>query len=207
MVETIEIKDFIKTGNFGEFKEIHFGMTRDKLIEIIGDTEHKGFTYKKSKFPSILLYGNIEFYFEEGENGRLNGFQIIPFRPRTDKYNLKINLSFIEPKLRFDSALKILDSESIKYKLVKNEFDSNDVRRIETEGKVQLIFTAEINKTYLIHKVSKFVELNSEQIKMKQVNFSIPESEYLKLRKKAIETRKSIQNICKEIILDKLNKK
>ena len=98
------------------------------------------------------------------------------------------------------------EKELIKYELVNFEFDSDGIPRIITEGNVQLIFTQNSTGIVSILKVSKFVRLNSNQIKMKQINFSIPEVEYQKLREQAIETRKSIQNICKEIILDKLNK-
>ena len=42
---------------------------------------------------------------------------------------------------------------------MKSEFDSEDVRRIETKGKVQLIFSEGFNETITIHKVSKFVKL------------------------------------------------
>lgn len=91
--------------------------------------------------------------------------------------------------------------------MVNFEFDSDGIPRIITEGNVQLIFTQNSTGIVSILKVSKFVRLNSNQIKMKQINFSIPEVEYQKLREQAIETRKSIQNICKEIILDKLNEK
>ena len=209
MVETIEIKEFLKAGNFGQFKEIHFGMSRNKLIEILGDTDWKGFSYKKAKFPSILKYGKVEFYFEEGEEGRLNGIQILPTIQEANLLNLNINYDFIKPNLDFDSALKFLDSESIKYRFLKNDFDSEDVRRIETEGEVQIIFSEGYEEIITIHKVSKFIELISNQVKIKtkQINFSIPETDYLKLKEMAISSRKSIQNICKEIISNKLNKK
>ena len=43
--------------------------------------------------------------------------------------------------------------------------------------------------------------------KMKQLNFSIPESEYIKLRELAVKNRISIKDICKGIIITELNKK
>ena len=207
MIETINTKEFLKTGNFGEFREIHFGMKRETLVELLGETEWIHFTSRKSKFPSIYKYHKVEFYFEEGENGKLNGIQILPSIQETNLINLKIDYNFIEPNLEFESTLKYLEKESIKYELVNFEFDSDGIPRIITEGNVQLIFTQDSEGTVSILKVSKFVKLNSNQIKMKQINFSIPEVEYQKLREQAIETRKSIQNICKEIILDKLNEK
>ncbi|HRI00558.1 MAG TPA: hypothetical protein PK006_05860 [Saprospiraceae bacterium] len=206
MVETIKVKEFLRTGNFGELREIYFGMKRENLFELLGQTKWMHFTYSKSKLPSIYKYDKVEFYFEEDENGRLYGIQILPTTHRAELVDLKIDYNFIEPDLEFQSTLKFLDQESIKYELVNSELDYDGMPRIETEGKVQLIFTQDDNEINSIQKVSKFVELNSTQLKMKQINFSIPDAEYQKLKEQAINTRKSIQNICKEIILDKLNK-
>ena len=99
MIEPIEIKEFLRTGNFGKFKEVYFGMTRNKLIEILGDTEWKHFSFKKSVVPSIYKYGKVEFYFEEGKNGRLNGIQILPTIQEADLLNLDINYDFIKSNL------------------------------------------------------------------------------------------------------------
>lgn len=206
MIETIKAKEFLRTGNFGEFNEIHFGMKRENLIELLGDTRWIHFTNRKSKFPSIYKYHKVEFYFEEGENGRLHGIQISPRIQEADLLNLKIDYNFLSSNLEFQHALNILEKESIKYELVNFEFDTDDIPRIVTEGKVQIIFTEDSEEKVSVQKVSKFVELNSNQIEMKQINFSIPETEYQKLRKQAVETRKSIQDICKEVILDKLKK-
>ena len=109
MIETIEIKPFLKTGNFGEFNEIHYGMKRKSLIKILGDTEWKHFTSKKSKIPSIFKYGKVEFYFEEGEDGRLKGIQILPIIQETELMNLKIDYGFIESNLGYESTLKHSD--------------------------------------------------------------------------------------------------
>lgn len=207
MIETIELKEFLRTGNFGEFKEIHYGMKRINLIEILGDTDWKHFSSKKSKIPSIYKYGKVEFYFEEGEDGRLMGIQILPTIQETELRNLKINYDFIKSSLNYESTLKYLDSESIKYKIVESEFDSQDVRRIETEGNVQLIFSEDFNESISIHKISKFIPLNSNQQKEKQISFSIPESEYEELKILANKHRKSISKICTEIVIDKLKKK
>ena len=191
MIETVEIKAFLKTGNFGEFKEIYFGMMRDSLIEVLGNSEWQHFTSKKSKIPSIYGYGNVEFYFEEGIDGRLNGIQILPKSKIEQVETLKINYDFIAPTLKYKTAIKYLNKNSIKYQKVPSKFDSDDIFRIETEGGVQLIFLKNFDESISIHQVSNSVSLTSGQEKQKQISFSIPESEYQKLRDLANQERKS----------------
>lgn len=207
MIETIDIKEFLRTGNFGEFKEIHFGMTRNKLIEILDETEWKHFSFRKSKFPSIYKYGKVEFYFEEGKEGRLCGIQILPTIQETELMNLKIIYAFVNPKLKYESALKLLDNASIKYQEIQSEFDTDDIKTIETIGGVQIIFSEDFEESISIHKISKFVSLSSNQAKEQQISFSIPQSDYQKLKDAAIKEQKSISKICKEIIIKKLDEK
>jgi len=208
MIETISIKEFLRTGNFGEFKEIHFGMKREKLIELLGDTEWKHFAGKKSKTPSIYKYGKVEFYFEEGRNGRLHGIQIQLSPSDASLMNLKINYDFIESDLDFDSALRLLDLSSIKYNKLDFEFDGDEIYRIETEGGIQMIFSDNyFNEPISLLKVSKFITLNSTRRIEKQISVSIPKSDFLKLEKMADAELKSVSNICKEIIIEKLNEK
>lgn len=204
MTEKIEIKEFLKTGNFGEFRGIHFGMSRDELITTLGDSEWQHFASKKSKIASIYGYGDLEFYFEEGEDGRLNGIQIIPSTQKVELKNLDINYDFIKVNLKYDVALNYLNSKSIKYQKLQSEFDSDDVLRIETEGGVQLIFLEDFNNSISIQKVSKFVSLASNHEREKQISFSISESDYQKLKALAGKEKKSVSKICKEMITDKL---
>lgn len=158
MMQKIEIKEFLRTGNVNESKEIRFGITRNKLVEVLGDSQHQYFSSKKLKFPAIYKYGKVEFYFETGIKGKLYGIQILPTIQEEDLIN--INYSLINSNLDYRSALNYLESEFINYKLIKSKFDSEDVVRIETEGKVQLIFLKDFNEDIIIQKVHKFVKLD-----------------------------------------------
>jgi len=201
MIETIQVIDFLKTGNFGEGGEIYFGMARTRLLDLLGETDWFSHTSKKSKFPSLYKYGKVEFYFEEGEEGRLYGIQIKPSMDAAKMHNLKINDDSLPAELKFDEALEVLKSNSIKYELINFEYTADeDLPRIQTEGNVQFIF----DESGIIEKVNKFIELSSNKIAIKQISISIPEAEYERLRNQSIESGISIQKICKKIILDKL---
>ena len=209
MIEKIDIVEFLKTGNFGEFKELHFGMSRSKLTEVLGETEWKVFTRKKSEYASIYKYGKVEFYFEEEENGRLCGIQILPISQEAELINLEIDYEFIESNLDYESTMKSLEIASVNYENVESEFDSDEVRRILTEGGVQIIFNeGYFNKPNSLEKISKFITLDSSQSsRNRQVSFSIPETIYDGLKILSKEQRKSIKEICKEIIINKLGLK
>ncbi len=170
MTETVKLNEFLRTGNFGESKAIHFGMTRAKLIEVLGDTDWIHFATRKSKFPAIYKYGKVEFYFEEGANGRLYGIQISPITQEAPLENLKINYNFANTDLKHDLVLNHLDAESIKYQAVKSEFDSDDVRRIETEGGVQIIFSEDFDQSFSIFKISKFVHFSNDDNAINKYN-------------------------------------
>ena len=157
MIHRIELKEFMRTGHFGECKEIHFEMKREKLIQLLGESKWKHFSRKKSKYPSIYKYGKVEFYFEEGENGRLYGIQIQPMVQEADLLNLKINYEFIDSKSDFNSIIKYLEEVGISYTKLDFEFDSDDVQRLKTEGGVQIIFLKDdFNKSFSLQKINKF---------------------------------------------------
>lgn len=152
MKGTVNINYFLKTGNFGDLKEIQFGMDRNKLIKLLGESKWV-FKNRKSKYPSIYKYDKTEFYFTEGTNGILHGIQIKPTIDSAPKLNLKINYDFLEYDLNFDSIMSKLKAEQIKYELYRSKYDDEDApRRILTSGNVTLIFDEEFE----LEKVSKF---------------------------------------------------
>jgi hypothetical protein len=68
MTVVVKLEQFLRTGVFGS---ITFGMTRQKLRDILGSPDAEGFARRKDRYPSILKYGDIEFYFASSENDRL----------------------------------------------------------------------------------------------------------------------------------------
>jgi len=206
MNETVEVNKFLKTGNFGEFREIHFGMTRGEMLGVLGETEWKHFSFKKSKFPSIYKYGKVEFYFDEEENGKLYGIQILPSIQESDLVNLKVNYDILDSVVGYELTLKYLKRNSINYTIINSEFDNEDVVRVETDGGVQIIFSKNFDEPLSIEKISKFIPDPQKQERVKQINFSILESEYKKLKELAEKERISISKVCKKLILERLKR-
>ena len=201
MTETVKIVEFLKSGKFGNSNAINFGMNRTQLTSLLGETEYLSYTTKKSKFPSIYKYGEVEFYFEEGKDGRLHGIQIKPTIAEASLQKLKIDYGFIKKDLGFRDVELLLKSNSINYSTFKFKYDDNDdPKRIITEGNVIFIFDSE----YTIQKINRFIELVSNKPEMKQISLSIPKSKYETIRREALRTGISIQNMCKRYILENI---
>jgi hypothetical protein len=154
-MKKIDVTKFLKTGKFGD---INFGMTRIELFTLIGQTEWFHFSFKKSKSPTLYRYGIVEFYFEEEEEGRLNGIQISPYYKEAALNRLKINYGIANSGIKYYDCLEFFQKNSIDYEIVQSKYDTADVRRLNTEGKVHVIFSEDDNEIVL-YKISKFVEL------------------------------------------------
>jgi len=152
MKETIQLKSFLKTGNFGEHKEITIGMDRSVFTQILGESKWV-LINGKSKYPSIYKYDLTEFYFEEGINGKLYGIQIKPTIQVAPKLNLKINYDILQYGITYNSIIKTLEPEQIDYELFRSKYDDEDSpHRILTSGEVTLIF----DDGFELEKISKF---------------------------------------------------
>ena len=181
-------------------------MKRNDLFNLIGQTDWFHYTTKKSKFPSLYRYGKVEFYFEEDENGRLIGIQTSPLYQEADLNGLKVNYGVFESEISYEDCILFFQDISIKYETVQSKYDTDDVRRLNTEGKVHVIFS-EDEDNITLYKISKFVELENNKPRMKQISFSISVENYELLKKIALEEKRSISNSCKEIIENALKKK
>jgi hypothetical protein len=47
------------------------GMTRQEVVDVLGEPDDKGVTSRKYKTPAVFKYGCIELYFEQYKNGVL----------------------------------------------------------------------------------------------------------------------------------------
>lgn len=70
MKEEIQIEYFIDKGNFGTEREIYFGMSREHLLNLLGESKWVQ-KNRNAISPSIYKYDKVEFYFENDINGRL----------------------------------------------------------------------------------------------------------------------------------------
>jgi hypothetical protein len=184
----------------GRFENINFGITREQLIEIIGEPEF--ILPEKSKMPTLFEYGNVEFYFEdETKDARLQSIQI----DYPVSYSKKGSLIFKSYRwninLTLDKAIDFLNRQKIKFEEKTYPINVDFWRLLVTEGGVQIHFTNQRDvNVWELHKFGRTFELNQRKSRTKQVSFEIEEKFYEQLREKAEKTRISIASLCKEII-------
>lgn len=149
-----QLKDFFRTGLL---KNISYGLTRDKLTNILGETDWKHFSSKKDKYPAIYKYGRIEFYFgNKRKDARLSGimFQPIPFP--ADDGKLKCNYHRLSKNTDIVKAIRFLQTNNIEFEEKPYTWDK-ETRLIITEGGVSIFFDCQhIPGHYLLHKAGKF---------------------------------------------------
>lgn len=47
------------------------GLTRQELVEVLGEPDHVGDASRKYRTPSIYKYGDVEYWFQPWKNGIL----------------------------------------------------------------------------------------------------------------------------------------
>lgn len=201
----ISLINFLKTGTFDSSNQIHFGMERDKIMEVLGQPDGDMFYSNRSKFPSLYTYGKVEFYLEPDKSGRLLGIQYSPIFFDKSHEKLVIKEGFINKDLEINNAVLHLEQAAIEHQLLDLKYDQDTSQIIETEGKIKLIFTKQGDR-FLLLKISKFIQLADNKPPEKQINLPIPLTAYEQLRQMAIQQRKSIRHLCREFILEGLKK-
>ena len=201
----ISLINFLKTGTFDLSNQVYIGMGRDKIIEVLGEPDGDVFPNSKSRFPSIYVYGNIQFHLEPEQKGRLRAIQFIPTREANSHF--KISEGFIRENIEYKETLAHLNDESITYKVSANEFSPEYSLIVTTKGGVDIVFAKENESgQYLLYKLNKSVTLPDNKPPEKQVNLSIPLAAYEQLKEMAIQQRKSIRHLCRELIVERLKK-
>jgi len=61
MAESISLKSFLRTGEFGSIK---FDLDRSEVTEILGKANEVGGTSRKYPEPVIWKYGDVELFFD-----------------------------------------------------------------------------------------------------------------------------------------------
>jgi hypothetical protein len=157
MIIKEQLKDFFK---LGLLDNISYGLTRDELTNILGDTDWKHFSSNKDKFPSMYKYGRLEFYFtSNNKDAGLSGimFQPIPFP--ANNCLLKCNYHRLTKNTDIEKAIEFLKTNNIEYEEKPYEWDKN-AKLLFTEGKVNIFFDCqETLGYYVLHKAGRFVDL------------------------------------------------
>lgn len=151
-----QLKDFLK---LGLLENISYGLTRDELTKILGDTDWKHFSSNKDKHPSIYKYGRLEFYFEsKNKDARLSGIMFQPIPSPADNGLLKCNYHRWTKNTDIEKAIEFLKTNDIEFEEKPYEWDK-ETKLLLTEGKVNIFFDCQQTPgQYVLHKAGRFVD-------------------------------------------------
>ncbi len=157
MIVKEQLKHLFKKGTLDN---IHFGISRSRLVEILGNSDWIFYSNEKDNFPSIYKYGRMEFYFmHDDKDEGLSGLVFQPLTRPGSKGNLHLNYYGWNEKLDINKAMDILNKNNIKFQEFPNKRDL-DVRVLTTEGNVKIAFDSDdIPGQFYLNKIVKFIDL------------------------------------------------
>src|SRR5262245_58620647 len=116
MPETISLKNFFRTGEFGN---LHFGLKEEEVLSLLGKPDAFGSTSRKYRKPSVWKYGDVELFFDR-ETRRLWLIVINFWEPTIPSGGTGIKLDpwIIKGGLTQLELINRLDQEAIQYKQI-----------------------------------------------------------------------------------------
>jgi hypothetical protein len=130
-----QLKDFLKTGHL---KNIDYGVTRDELTMVFGDTDWKHYSSGRDKYPTIYKYGRLEFYFEsKSKHAKLSGIMFQPIPAAADKGKLQCTYHGLRRNTEISQLIEFLNANDIQFEEKPCEGD-NEAKLLLTEGKVKV---------------------------------------------------------------------
>jgi len=147
-----DLKDFLKIGHF---KNIQYGLTRNELIGLLGETDWKFLSSDDDINPSIYKYGKIEFYFEENSDNKLSGIMFQPIPSPAESGNLKCNYIEWTNETDLEKVTEFLKANGIKFH--EKSHPDKEAKVLLTEGEVEILFDCqETPGQFFLHKLGKF---------------------------------------------------
>lgn len=133
---------------------IDFSITREKLIEILGETVYKVKSKKKDNYPTVLKYDNVEFYFVSSEDNRLNRIVIQPNIDPVPSVKTSFNYDWIKGHMTFSEVITRLKELAVAYQIT-------NATTIKTNSGVDFLFYRDDfpQENLLLCKISRLVEL------------------------------------------------
>jgi hypothetical protein len=200
---TIDILDFLRTGQFGP---VRFGISRSELHELLGEPDDLGVgtMRRRDRHPTIFKYGTFEFYVHP-EQDRLYAIHCDHFDMPRGNEQLQLHLHGIDGSVTIARAQDLLESAAIQFSERNDEIQGT---RLVTEGGVTLGFDdyepdASVRKLVVISRFNPSVLAQEEPFK--QVAIRIPEDAYELLREQAQAKKIAIAKLCSQWVVEKLN--
>lgn len=155
MIIKEDIRYFLKHGSL---LNIPFGITRAELIEKLGNTENIRYSSPTDTFPSVFIYGRVEFHFAKYKKATFRAIKFDPWVEPVDKMNLDFNAFQWAKEMTRRKSITFLRNNKIKF-LDKKFSHDEGAWELETEGGVRLFYANEESPDiYVLKRFEKVVE-------------------------------------------------
>lgn len=198
----VTLEDFLRTGVFGPIK---FGMSREELRLILGEPDYCH-QRRKDKHPTLLQYGDFEFYFLSSQDNRLCTIYLHHFNDIKGNERLNVESWGLKGRMPLSEVEEKLSASGISFQHTPHP-DPTMVC-ITTASGVEVGFCKEPSSVGLplsgLYYLSRSLRQEMEIFKpVKQVSVTIPEAVYEKIRRASLKRRQKISKMCSEWIIEK----
>lgn len=194
--------DLLQTGGFSD---LPFGMPRDEFIGKVGDTDYFVFAFRRDRSPSLLRYGNVEFFITT-DSHLLYGFWWEPTETEVPQGNHRLQIdpwifrggvsrSSVEQGLR-DAKIAFTGSKS-----------TDGVYALSLASGVSLTFFGDEegeNAGKLCAVSAVRLDLLPDQEPTKQVSMTLTVQEVERIKLDAARQGVSVANLCAAWIRQRL---
>jgi hypothetical protein len=198
----VNLLEFIRTGCFGP---VHFAITREDLQRQLGPTDMCVFAFRRDREPTILSYGDAEFYFMSSDDNRLHGIVLHASESLSGDAGLQIVANGILPGMPKQALVGYLDANSISWREGPDEYNPKCVIITVASG-VMLRVTEEATEfgpPMGLFDISHYSNMVPKERKLRQVNVPLPLPAYRAIRDESVRTRRRIAHICRDWIIER----
>ncbi len=156
MITKEDIRFFLKHGTL---ENIPFGVTREELEDKLGKAGKIKFASAKDTFPSVFVYGRVEFHFAKYKKAVFYGIKFDPWVDPVERGNLDFNAFQWAKEMTRKKSITFLRNNKIKF--LDKKFSHDDKAwELETEGGVRLFYAnQESPDVYQLKRFERFIQL------------------------------------------------
>ncbi|HZS06683.1 MAG TPA: hypothetical protein VFD58_17730 [Blastocatellia bacterium] len=181
-------------------------MAREELQSLLGQPDMISSQKRNDKNPTLLKYGDVEFYFISSEDNRLCTIFLDHFDVPKGNQKLRLDPWILKGGLSRPEAESGLTDAGITFRVVA--LPDSTMEGIVTSAGIELGFCKNSDNEYEppagLYSICRSLldEMVTHQ-PTKQISITIPEEEYIKIRREAVRRRRKISKLCSEWVIKK----
>jgi hypothetical protein len=195
------IKEFLKTGRLGP---IELGMHQDHMLSLLGEPDGTGTRLCRNR-PTLLLYGVIEFYFDEDADFRLTTIHCDDFKELSGGKAIGLNPWILRGGLPLSDLKAALEREGIKFEDCR--FSAWQLEGVRTQAGVELGCRREADDDEPLGLCAVWLHADfPSKVVKRQIGIWVPAETYEKIRREAMRRRMGIAQLCSEWVCKEIDR-